>query len=112
MIDFLVDAFGFETAVVLEDSGAVRHAELRWPLGGGVMLSDRRESDGSFQAQLSTGPISLYVVCDDPDGVFERATRHGAEILRDLEDADYGSRGFTSRDPEGNFWSFGTYRGR
>jgi len=24
---------------------------------------------------------------------------------------DYGSHGFTARDPEGNLWSFGTYRG-
>jgi uncharacterized glyoxalase superfamily protein PhnB len=28
-----------------------------------------------------------------------------------MEDADYGSTGFTMRDPEGNLWSFGTYRG-
>ena len=26
-------------------------------------------------------------------------------------DTDYGSRDFTVRDPEGNLWSFGTYRG-
>jgi hypothetical protein len=30
---------------------------------------------------------------------------------RDAQDEDYGSRGFTARDPEGNLWSFGTYRG-
>jgi uncharacterized glyoxalase superfamily protein PhnB len=26
-------------------------------------------------------------------------------------DTDYGSRDFAARDPEGNRWSFGTYRG-
>jgi hypothetical protein len=26
-------------------------------------------------------------------------------------DTDYGSRDFAVRDPEGNRWSFGTYRG-
>ena len=25
-------------------------------------------------------------------------------------DQDYGSRDFSARDPEGNIWSFGTYR--
>ena len=30
--------------------------------------------------------------------------------MREIEDADYGSRGYTARDPEGNVWSFGTYR--
>ncbi len=27
-----------------------------------------------------------------------------------LRDEDYGSRGYTALDPEGNAWSFGTYR--
>ena len=27
-----------------------------------------------------------------------------------LTDLDYGSRDFSVRDPEGNLWSFGTYR--
>ena len=27
-----------------------------------------------------------------------------------LHDTDYGSRDFACRDPEGNLWSFGTYR--
>ncbi len=35
----------------------------------------------------------------------------GATIVRGLRDEDYGSRGFTCRDPEGVFWSFGTYAG-
>jgi uncharacterized glyoxalase superfamily protein PhnB len=50
-------------------------------------------------------------VCDDPDGLFSRATAAGAEVVRGLVDEDYGSRGFTVRDPEGNPWSFGTYSG-
>ncbi|MGH9279492.1 MAG: VOC family protein, partial [Acidimicrobiales bacterium] len=47
----------------------------------------------------------------DPDTLYKRATEAGAEVVRGLEDADYGSRGFTVTDPEGNLWSFGTYRG-
>jgi uncharacterized glyoxalase superfamily protein PhnB len=46
-----------------------------------------------------------------PDALFARATAAGAEVVRGLKDEDYGSRGFTVRDPEGNHWSFGTYRG-
>jgi uncharacterized glyoxalase superfamily protein PhnB len=30
--------------------------------------------------------------------------------VRKLRDEDYGSRGYTARDPEGNLWNFGTYR--
>jgi uncharacterized glyoxalase superfamily protein PhnB len=53
----------------------------------------------------------VYVVCDNPDELFERAVGAGAELVRGLRDEDYGSRGFTVRDPEGNLWSFGTYGG-
>ena len=34
----------------------------------------------------------------------------GAEILQELKDEHYGSRGYMARDPEGNEWYFGTYR--
>jgi uncharacterized glyoxalase superfamily protein PhnB len=56
------------------------------------------------------GPSSTYVVVDDPDAHHERAVAAGAEIVRELTDTDYGSREFSARDPEGNLWSFGTYR--
>ena len=88
----------------------VTHAELHFPEGGGVMLGSA-SSDGNEFEQLPTGACSLYVVADEPDALFERATRAGATVVRGLEDTGYGSRGFTVRDPEGNLWSFGTYRG-
>ena len=57
------------------------------------------------------GSFGCYVVTDDPDGLFARACAAGAEILAGLHETDYGSRDFAVRDPEGNRWSFGTYRG-
>jgi uncharacterized glyoxalase superfamily protein PhnB len=50
-------------------------------------------------------------VTDDPDAVYERALAAGATVLRQIRDEDYGGRGFTVQDPEGNQWSFGSYRG-
>jgi uncharacterized glyoxalase superfamily protein PhnB len=110
-IDFLERAFGFEVHASMEDDeGVIGHAELRWPEGGGVMLGTADRPDSEF-SRVGVGCGSCYVVTDDPDGVFARATGHGAEVVRGLVDEDYGSRGFTVRDPEGNLWSFGTYRG-
>jgi uncharacterized glyoxalase superfamily protein PhnB len=57
------------------------------------------------------GTAGTYVATDRVDEVYERARDLGAEILRELQDTDYGSREFVLRDPEGNLWSFGTYRG-
>ncbi|MGH3686940.1 MAG: VOC family protein [Pseudonocardiaceae bacterium] len=108
-IRFLVEAFGFvETLVVPGEGGReIAHAELRWPEGGGVMLGST--SDDSVFGQLTR--TSTYVVTDQPDALFERATAAGAEVVRGLKDEDYNSREFIVRDPEGNLWSFGTYRG-
>ena len=57
------------------------------------------------------GVKMVQLVTDDPDGLHDRALKAGATIIRALADTDYGSREFAARDPEGNLWSFGTYRG-
>jgi len=107
-IRFLVEAFGFvETLVVPGGDGReIAHAELRWPEGGGVMLGSA--SDDKEVEPRKPGTAYIYVVTDAPDALFDRATAAGAEVVRGLRDEDYGSRGFTVRDPEGNSWSFGT----
>jgi uncharacterized glyoxalase superfamily protein PhnB len=115
LIRFLVDAFGFEEVVAWGDqpdgSGdVVVHAQLSWPLGGGVMLGSARGADDDPWA-LTPGTAGCYVVTDDPDALHDRAVAAGAEVLQPLHDTDYGSRDFAVRDPEGNRWSFGTYRG-
>jgi uncharacterized glyoxalase superfamily protein PhnB len=112
-ITFLTEAFGFEARGVYtddDDPSLVVHAEMRWPLGGGIMFGSAGKDDGPFGTR-ATGNDSVYVVCEDPDALFERATTAGAEVVRGLADEDYGSRGFTVRDLEGNLWSFGTYAG-
>jgi uncharacterized glyoxalase superfamily protein PhnB len=108
-IDFLCEAFGFERNAVYEgDDGAVEHAQLEMD-GGIVMLSTERDDDErGWGAHAGQGWI--YVVVQDPDAHHARAKAAGADIIRELEDQDYGSRDYSARDPEGNIWSFGTYR--
>lgn len=112
-IRFLVDAFGFEETAVYydeKDESMVVHAELRCPGGGGVMTGSAGAGEPPF-ADRPTGVASVYVVVDDPDSLYTRATNAGAEVARPLRDEGYGSRGFTVSDCEGNLWSFGTYGG-
>jgi uncharacterized glyoxalase superfamily protein PhnB len=108
-IRFLIDAFGFESVAVYETGDRVDHAELRWPLGGGVMLGSASREDSSI-AGLPPGTGSVYVVTDDVAGLFERAVAAGATVVREPRQEPYGN-GFTVRDPEGVFWSFGDYAG-
>jgi uncharacterized glyoxalase superfamily protein PhnB len=67
--------------------------------------------DASPFGRRTPGSTSVYLVTDDPDGLYARAAAAGAEVIRELNDTDYGSRDFSVRDPEGNIWSFGTYAG-
>jgi uncharacterized glyoxalase superfamily protein PhnB len=112
-IAFLRDTFGFEVVADYrsdDDPERVEHAELRWPEGGGVMLGSAQRADSSIK-HLPSGTGSVYVVTTRPDELYEQATAAGAAITHELQDEDYGSRGFTCRDPEGVHWSFGTYAG-
>jgi uncharacterized glyoxalase superfamily protein PhnB len=110
LITFLVDAFGFEETAVYGEGDRVDHAELSWPPGGGIMLGSVRDSDGD-NWPLKPGSFGAYVVTDEPDALFGRAIAAGAHVLLDPYDTEYGSRDFAVQDPEGNRWSFGTYRG-
>jgi uncharacterized glyoxalase superfamily protein PhnB len=112
-MEFLTKAFGFEQRAVYtrdRDPSVIEHAELRWPLGGGIMLGTAGKDDSAFGRRMP-GNDAVYVVCTDPDALYELAVAAGAEVVRELRDEDYGSRGFSVRDPEGNLWSFGTYAG-
>jgi uncharacterized glyoxalase superfamily protein PhnB len=112
---FLVDAFGFRAALVVpDDDGDVIHAEMRWPAGGAVVFGSTKHID-SVHGQMRAGTSASYVVTDDVDAVFERAVGANAEIVEPPHETTFGSgvptRAFTARDPEGNLWTFGTYRG-
>ena len=112
-VTFLSEAFGFVPSIVVADperSDVVHHAELLWPEGGGIMLGSTGRDDSEF-SKRPAGSGSIYVVTDDPHAVYDRALPAGARLVRDMQDEDYGSTGFTVADPEGNLWSFGTYRG-
>lgn len=104
-------AIGFtehETHRDEKDPSVVVHAEWAWPGGGGIMFgSDRVDS-----AIAGTGPAAAYLVTEDPDRAFDAAVAGGATVVRAMVDQDYGGRGGSVLDPEGNHWSFGSYQPR
>jgi uncharacterized glyoxalase superfamily protein PhnB len=110
-IEWLADAFGFEEKDVYRgDDGAVVHAELR--LGAGIVMLGPRQEEGFIggrAADALPSTISTYAVVDDPDAHCERARAAGADIVREPDDMEYGSREYSVRDLDGNLWSFGTY---
>lgn len=89
-----------------DDPSVVVHAEWLWPGGGGLMFGSRRPD----AAVDNAGGSAVYLVVEDPDAVFGTALKAGATVLRPMEDQDYGGRGGSVLDPEGNHWSFGSYQ--
>ena len=84
-MEFL-DAFGFAELARYtraDDESVVEHGELRWPAGGGVMVGTAGKDDTAF-GRRPAGAGSVYIVCDDPDALFARATAAGAEVVRGL----------------------------
>jgi uncharacterized glyoxalase superfamily protein PhnB len=107
-IDFLCEAFGFERHAVYErDDGTVEHAQLSHGSGMVMLSTERDDEDRGYGKHAGQG--WLYVVVKDPDQHFAQAKAAGAQIIRELEDQDYGSRDYSAKDPEDNIWSFGTY---
>jgi len=111
---FLTEGLGFALVASYpgKAEGSIAHSELAWPAGGGIMVgsADSGNEETAF-AKLADQVTSVYLVHDDPDRLLARAIGAGATVVRGLREEDYGSRGFTVADPEGNFWSVGTYRG-
>lgn len=105
-----LQTLGFtEGDLIEDDDGHVQHSEMIWPEGGRVMVSSRAKADDTFVSAAAAATV--YVVCDDPDAVWARAQGLDATVVRAMEETDYGSRGFSITDAEGNSWSFGTYAG-
>jgi len=113
-IEWLCKAFGFAQHLVVPGAdGKIAHAQLTFD-NGMVMLSS--VDDTEFN-RLMTHPQdvggaetqSAYVIVADCDAHYARAKAAGAVMLLDLEDKEYGGRGYTCADLEGHIWSFGNY---
>ncbi|AGL18261.1 VOC family protein [Actinoplanes sp. N902-109] len=109
LIDYYVETFGFVVAARYGTGATVDHAQLTWPEGsGGIMLGSHRP--GATWSR-EPGTAGGYVVTADPAALYERVVQHGADVVRPPARTDYGATEFAVRDPEGNLWSFGDYRG-
>lgn len=113
-IEWLCNVLGCtKHAVYANEDGTIAHAELA--LGGGMIMLGSAKDDVHGKRFKSPGEVggvetrSAYVVVTDVEAVYARAQAAGAEIVRAIQNTDYGSREFAINDPEGHSWSLGTY---
>ena len=102
-VAFYCDKLGFEIDHQWEPDGHLYWAMLK--LGGAfVMLNAEYEDD-----KRPTGPeygkprnhlASVYFLCDDVDGKYQELLAQGVDV-KPPENAHYGERQLTVRDPDG-----------
>ncbi len=109
---FMQEALGFDLAMLVEGQGStVEHAQLVHGTGM-VMVSTIQDTEFARAVDEGRDPAGrgmVYIVVDDPYAHAQTARAHGAEILMEPEEQDYGGAAYVARDFEGNVWSFGSY---
>ena len=90
-MEWLARAFGFEKHFVVPGpDGTIAHAQLK--LGAGLVMLGSLPPDPDPENPWDAVKHGVYVVVEDIDEHYERARSAGADIARELQDTEYGSR--------------------
>jgi len=99
-VAWLSAAFGFVERVRI---GENHRAQLRFG-DGALIIADT----GGYRRPPRPGEVthSVTVRVDDARAHCERARAHGARILMEPQDFEYGERQYKTEDPAGHEWTF------
>jgi len=100
-VAWLTDAFGFVERVQI---GEDHRSQMRVGDDGAVILGDVRYDRRPPREGESTHSVVVRV--EDAHAHCERARAHGARILMEPTDFEYGERQYTAADPAGHHWTF------
>ena len=100
-VAWLTDAFGFVERVRIGDD---HRSQMRVGKDGAVIVADVRGEQQPPQAGLATHVLKVRV--PDVDAAFERARSHGARVLEEPTEFEYGERECTVEDLAGHRWQF------
>ena len=99
-VDWLGAAFGFEERVRIGES---HRSQLRAGEGA-VIVADVRRLQRPPRRDEVTHRVMVRV--EDASAHCERARAHGAEILMEPTDFEYGERQYEAIDFAGHYWTF------
>lgn len=96
-LQFLIDGLGAtELGRTTAPDGSIANARMR--IGSTSFMVS--QAGGKYPA--SSAAFYLYV--EDADAACARAVEHGAQLIHEPMDMDYGDRQGGVRDPSGNVW--------
>jgi uncharacterized glyoxalase superfamily protein PhnB len=99
-VAWLEEAFGFVERLQIGES---HRSQLRFGDGAlivGDVRGERRPPAGGIETH------SVVVRIEDARAHCERARAHGAKILMEPTDFEYGERQYHAEDPAGHRWTF------
>jgi uncharacterized glyoxalase superfamily protein PhnB len=99
-VSWLGEAFGFVERVRI---GEDHRSQLSFG-DGAVIIGDIRKERRPPRAGEVTHSVMVRV--DDVDAHCERARAHGARVLMEPTDFEYGERQYAAEDPAGHHWTF------
>jgi uncharacterized glyoxalase superfamily protein PhnB len=99
-VEWLTNAFGFEERLQI---GENHRSQMRFGDGAVIVVDVRHD-----QKPPRTGEVTHLVMVriDDARAHCDRAREHGARILMEPTDFEYGERQYTAEDPAGHRWTF------
>lgn len=100
-VEWLTEAFGFAERVRI---GEDHRSQMRVGDDGAVIVADVRGERRPPQAGVETHLLKVRVA--DVDAVLERARAHGARVLEEPIEHEYGERECTVEDLAGHRWQF------
>jgi uncharacterized glyoxalase superfamily protein PhnB len=99
-VDWLAQAFGFQERVRI---GEAHRSQLSFG-DGAVIVADVRGDRRPPRPGEATHSVVVRV--EDARAHCEHAREHGARILMEPTDFEYGERQYTAEDPAGHQWTF------
>ena len=100
-VAWLTAAFGFEERLKI---GENHRSQMNVGDGGAVILGDVRH--GRVPPREGESTHSVVVRVEDANAHCERAREHGARILMEPRDFEYGERQYEAADFAGHRWTF------
>lgn len=102
ILDFLVSVFEGELVDRVDcDDGKLAYAAVR--IGDSVIeLSEATERFGPM-------PCAIHIYVPDADKAHRKAVQHGAQVIHEPIDMEYGERASAVKDQAGNHWYIATF---
>jgi uncharacterized glyoxalase superfamily protein PhnB len=100
-VGWLTDAFGFAERLRI---GENHRSQLGFGDGGALIVADVRHERRPPRPGEVTHSVVVRV--DDAAAHCERARQHGARIVMEPTDFEYGERQYTAEDFAGHRWTF------